>query len=664
VLALELTFIRQVPAEVRIIAYFTNLLLMAAFFGLGVGCILQRFRVPALLLPLGVLGVAAFVFYARGLVVYEGTQAVHFWAQKPAAMAPALSLPSTASLAFVLCALPFVALGHTLSNAMNGLPRLVGYGWDIAGSLIGTLLFATASGLGLPPWIWPPLILGSWAVIFVNGWASRALHLAAGLSFLIFARGEYAFEWSPYYYVQHKSEERGLRVWVNSSFHQFAIDFSARPEADATRAEFQRTMLRKFSTPYDLYREQHEGKLPGRVLILGAGTGNDVNIALMNGARSIVAVEIDGTIQALGARFNATQPYADPRVRVVIDDARHFLHTAREKFDLIVFGTLDSQTLLSGHANLRLENYVYTREAFADTARRLRPGGLVAAYYSVYKPWLYGRLFQTVCPEFSAHCQVLRTNDALFFNTLVVAANESAMLKTADGQRREFAASISSTDDWPFLYLERPTIAPVYLVLLGLIATLTGAAFLLLRRVERGTAPQLDFFLLGVGFTLMEATAVVRLTLLFGSTWIVSAVVFSAVLCVVFLANLVTLRGWAPKLGLCWCGVVLGAVANALVSTSSLLQYGDVGRGLLAALSIGVPVFFASLCFSRRFSEQGSTGYALGINLVGAMLGGCVEYLSMLIGTRALWLVVVCVYALAWAASRRSGASQVRPAES
>src|ERR1700759_3748385 len=53
VLALELAFIREIPAEVRAISYFTNLIFMASFFGLGLGCLLQRARSLAWLLPLG-----------------------------------------------------------------------------------------------------------------------------------------------------------------------------------------------------------------------------------------------------------------------------------------------------------------------------------------------------------------------------------------------------------------------------------------------------------------------------------------------------------------------------------------------------------------------------------------------------------------------------------
>jgi len=72
---------------------------------------------------------------------------------------------------------------------------------------------------------------------------------------------------------------------------------------------------------------------------------------------------------------------------------------------------------------------------------------------------------------------------------------------------------------------------------------------------------------------------------------------------------------------------------------------------VLCGLLIGIPVFCASVCFSRLFGVEPTTGFALGVNLVGAMAGGLVEYASMILGMRAIWLILVSVYGLAWAAS-------------
>ena len=59
---------------------------------------------------------------------------------------------------------------------------------------------------------------------------------------------------------------------------------------------------------------------------------------------------------------------------------------------------------------------------------------------------------------------------------------------------------------------------------------------------------------------------------------------------------------------------------------------------------IGIPVLLAGNCFSKMFAQQKSSGYALGINLIGAMAGGLLEYISMLHGMRSVWMVLAMVY--------------------
>src|SRR5260370_3369120 len=79
-------------------------------------------------------------------------------------------------------------------------------------------------------------------------------------------------------------------------------------------------------------------------LILGAGTGSDTAIALAYGVDSITAVEIDPTIQHLGARLNPDQPYSDPPVRVVINDCPSFFQNTTDHYDLIIFALPPSLT--------------------------------------------------------------------------------------------------------------------------------------------------------------------------------------------------------------------------------------------------------------------------------------------------------------------------------
>ena len=99
-------------------------------------------------------------------------------------------------------------------------------------------------------------------------------------------------------------------------------------------------------------------------MILGAGSGNDVHLALEQGAKNVVAVAIDRAIWKLGKERIYHKPYDDPRVQVYIDDARAFLKKSKKKYDVIILATLDSQTLLSGMSSIRLDNYICTMEAF------------------------------------------------------------------------------------------------------------------------------------------------------------------------------------------------------------------------------------------------------------------------------------------------------------
>ena len=652
VLILELALIRQIPAEVRAISYFTNLLLMASFFGLGLGCILSRKRFLAVTIPLGLALTATYVYFFRGLVVYEEAEAVHYWLQyeAPRESVPSLPLFPSALVAFVICALPFAGLGRMLAKTMDEHPRLVAYAWDIVGSLGGTLLFVACSFWGVPPWIWPPLLMLVWAVVFGSSWPSRVLHVGAGALFLVFAASPFPSAWSPYYLIQHQEEALGTKVWVNSSFHQYALNFDAESEE---ASEFLAEVEEKFSLPYDVYRSFHEDRSPNRVLILGAGTGNDVNIAKQNGAEDIVAVEIDPIILELGFTINPTRPYDDDNVRTVTDDARHYLRTSDEQFDLIIFGTLDSETLLSGHTNLRLENYVYTLEAFEDAKARLVDGGMVATYYSVQKDWLFSRLYATVCPAFGEHCQIHTFDHPFLFNTVLIGGvglDDFLFDPSSTVNLSHF--ELASTDDWPFLYMEYATISPVYLKLLVAVLVLICLALVVLRRTHSATGLHTNFFFLGAGFTLLESAAIVRLSLLFGNTWFINAVVFASALGTIFLANLAVMRRWAPRPTLAWGGLLAAIALNFALPPAILLNLPFLARIAACAVLVGGPVFFAGVCFSRLFERQKSTGYALGINLIGAMAGGWLEYLSMITGMRAIWMILVGVYLSAWLATR------------
>ena len=449
-------------------------------------------------------------------------------------------------------------------------------------------------------------------------------------------------------------------MYVNASFHQQAINFAS--EDPVLKASIDR-IRERFSTPYQIYREHHHGVAPRKVLILGAGTGNDAYIAAANGAEDITAVEIDPVILKLGREVNDLRPYENPKVRVVNDDARHFLWNTAESYDLIVFGTLDSQTLLSGYSNLRLENYVYTSESFADARRALADGGMMATYYSVFKPWFYGRIYATINKVFPDSIRLISFQENALFNTIIMGANGLAGFRSDPSISDKFSSQIPSTDDWPYMYMEKPMVSPLYLEVFAVFFVCAAFAFFLLYRQTRKISFKGNFFLMGLGFTLLESAAIVRLTLLFGSTWIVTSVVFSSALLTVFAGNFLVMKRWAPPMVVAGVGLIAALAANAMIPPSSLLAFDRLTRTLFAATMIGIPVLCTSIGFSRMFASERMPGHALGINLIGAMCGGIFEYLSMWLGMRSIWYVLMAVYATAfawWWISQRLGKSRAR----
>ena len=80
------------------------------------------------------------------------------------------------------------------------------------------------------------------------------------------------------------------------------------------------------------------------------------------------------------------------RHRSHLDDGRSFARSTERKYDLAVYALVDSLVLHSGYSSLRLENFLFTREAFEDVKRTLKPDGVFAMYNFYRQGWVVGRL--------------------------------------------------------------------------------------------------------------------------------------------------------------------------------------------------------------------------------------------------------------------------------
>jgi hypothetical protein len=351
------------------------------------------------------------------------------------------------------------------------------------------------------------------------------------------------------------------------------------------------------------------------VLILGAGAGNDAAAALLSGAERVDAVEIDPVIARLGRELHPLKPYQDARVRLHVTDGRAFLNRAQGTYDLIVFGLTDSLVRFSPMSQLRLENYLFTREALEKAFSLLSGTGEIVLYNHYREKWLADKVRRLLEASTGRKAEVFWTR----------------------GDFKAFRAGRSSTadavptDDWPFLYLKRRGIPAVYGAAMASLALLAGLMPLLAGGQRREYGLKLAFLLMGAAFLLLETKSIIQSSLLFGATWQNTALVSIAVLLLVLAANWTAAR----------------ARSRALLPASYVLVVASSAAGLLwptVGLLTFAPVFFANIVFSAAFRGQKDAASLFGWNLLGATLGGALEYAGMAFGYRALGLVVLACY--------------------
>ncbi|HYY89214.1 MAG TPA: hypothetical protein VFA49_10495, partial [Chloroflexota bacterium] len=212
-----------------------------------------------------------------------------------------------------------------------------------------------------------------------------------------------------------------------------------------------------------------------------------------------------------------------------------------------------------------------------------------------------------------------------------------------------------ATDDWPLMYLRDPTVPLPFalgLAMVGVIAL--GLVFGLAPPTARGGFNGHMFFL-GAAFMLLETRSLVTFSLLFGSTWLVNSLVFFAILCSVMLAVFLSSRLPIQPSPMLY-GLLIAAllVAYVLPAGAFLSIESAAVRYTLASVVAFLPVFLANLVFAGSFKGTGpSADVAFASNLLGIMLGGMLEYASLLIGYQHLLLLVIGFYVLSAVLLRR-----------
>ena len=630
VLFLELVLIRELGAKVVHLSYFTNFVLLGSFLGVGLGFLASRRRDLSWLSPAVLALLLAFVDLVPVEIDRRSDQVIYFTVVEPSGAPAWVTLP----IIFAAVAACVFGPAQLVGRSFRGLPALDAYRLDLLGSLAGIAAFTGLALLGTPPLAWGLVLVA----LFVGllGTARTVLFSCAVLVALFVADLPTAqVTWSPYYRIVHTPfeiapGESALNVNVNGVPHQVA-----RSVASLERAEPQ------YAIPY----ERLAYRAPDNVLVIGAGTGNDVALALSRGAGHVDAVEIDPEILALGGQ-HPDRPYDDPRVTTHVADGRAFLERTSAKYDLILFALPDSISLVLGGGAIRLESYLFTREALAAARRRLTDRGGFAMYNVYRERWLVDRYAETVAAAFGHEPCVTTIQRASGQAFIYAAVHEEDQTCDASGVAAGRVAP--ATDDRPFPYFRGGFIPSLYLLALAGILLASLVSVRLVAGRFGAMRPYADLFFMGAAFLLLETKSVTTFALLFGTTWMVNAIVFGGVLLAVLLAVETTRRVRLPGLPVLYLGIGAALALAYVVPNASLLALPVLPRlGAAVALAFA-PIYLANLAFAKRFAATDDAPGAFGVNVLGAMLGGCIEYLALVVGFRNLLIVAALLYLAAF----------------
>jgi spermidine synthase len=715
-LFLELACIRWFAAHVLYLTFFTNTVLLASFLGMSLGCLSSKHKrnyliaTPYLLfftLSLGVIVEILGILYGQYLDVghQSSPQLVFFGTERRFNPLNNIRIPIevVAGFFFLLITLVFVGPGQLLGKALIAIPnRMKAYSLNILGSAAGTILFAAVSWWQLSPFWWfLPTVAGlaRWFMVNEPTLNERrkkfsifvlvlCLVVASITSVTKYQNGRLVKEcfWSPYYRVDFYPDSRVIEA--NQISHQEMI-----PQGQENALGY--------ALPHLMNRDAGGSRFKD-VLIIGAGSGNDVSQALRQGPSDvhIDAIDIDPTIQSIGKRYHPDKPYQDKRVAVYLDDGRNFLRSTNKKYDLVVFALVDSLVLHSGYSNVRLESYLFTPEAFEDVRKHLKPHGLFAMYNFFRQGWIVVRLKHELEKVFGPdnplvfilpNLTTLKSEDTLNESFTVFLAADNSNLKQAFARSKEYRVPKGeplrldsangftqwqsardgtswyyfqptrvidpkepvriSTDDWPFLYLKDPAIPlqPTLsgMVLIGVLSIILIALFTPSIAGNKGPF-SLDgrMFFLGAGFMLIETKAVVHMALLFGSTWMVNTFVFVAVFVMILLANLLVFKLKPVRLWPYYLGLFITLLLNALIPLDSFLGLERIQQVIGSVSLVFAPIFFAAVVFAVSFSQVREPDRALGANIAGAMVGGLAENCSMMFGFQRIVLLALVFYIL------------------
>ncbi len=690
-LFLELLIIRLMGTEIRIFAYLSNYILLAVFLGTGLGMMLKKkitleyssiafFAVLVVLVWKYIIRLPnlEFKIFSGITEMLSPLSESYIWLQVNTFSKTGIIIGIILTLGiFALIAFSFVPIGQQIGRKLNQAKSpLLGYSVNILGSILGMWVFNAFSYLGISPFF------GLVLAMFFLFWLSETekartyalMFFLASVVLLIPKNSYQPYEkpvtfWSPYqkltlsviYGVKQKPS--GWYLEVNNAGYMGLLDLSAKSLQEKKTfidAVFiKHPQDKPYANQYDLpyyFKPQ-----PDKLLIIGGGGGNDAAAAVRAKAKSVEVVEIDPVIIQLGRKYHPELPYSSPTVAVTVDDGRGYMERvkARKKYDLIIMGLADSHTVSSGLTNVQLDNYLYTEESLRLVKSLLKPDGVLFLTFEVTRPWIGTRIQQTMTEAFGFAPKVfeVRSEGAYGWggiafvtgkdrNTInnILAKNTdlaSFVSRNVQDYRAVSPASINNlSDDWPYIYLSRPQLPTLHLII-GLLVIL--CLFMALRYTGNLSGLNWPMLFFGAGFMLYEFRTISKASLVFGNTWTTNLFIITGVMIFILLANFLTVAKKAP-LRLSVILLFLSFLMQLFIPASFFNNFSGWQKYALSIPFFTVPHLFSAIIFAKFYLESRVKAPVLGSNLLGSVIGGFLEILSFLLGMQSLVYLTIALY--------------------
>lgn len=654
----ELMIIRVHSSYFQLFAYLKNVSLLSCFLGLGIGYALATKKrlftplvIPMFALQIIVMSLLRFSPIAKYLQNPISESFTLGLLQTPAGL-KLLFIYGFVIAVFVFNALCFIPLGHLASRLMAKSESLASYSWNLFGSLIGIILFSFISLLWTPPLVW--FIIGAVLLLFFLLKEKiilivSAVSIVAVAIVLSLSHQTNQFDiYSPYQILTLTfSSVNPPTVLTSNSYYQKILDL--RPEKTKANPVL-KLSDEYYSLPYSFKQK------PQNVLIVGSGTGNDAAAAIRNGAGHVDAVEIDPAILETGKELHPEAPYQNPKVTAIQNDARAYIKYTDKKYDLIVYGLLDSHTLLSGRGGIRLDSYVYTVEGLKEAKSKLTDNGAISLTFALLSPDLGNKIYDMLTQAFDGKPPVVYFSQYDQGFTFVDGdkINANSVHTTFENVTDQFGKTPAdvSTDDWPFFYMPKriyPT-STVTIILMLLIVSIFIIRYFIGTKSKVGFS--LPAFFLGAGFMLLETKGVTELALVYGSTWYVNSIVITSILLMGFFANLYVMRVKTLNRKIIYLALVASVIISLGFTYFKFLGQNVWMGEIIMPIELTLPMFFSGMAFSLELKRAG-VPVALYSNLIGAMLGGFLEYNSMYFGFRSLYLFAIAMYLFAYLTNAR-----------